>query len=468
MRRRLTLLSGIAVALTAIAASVIAYLAVESELRGEADRSLKTAGTVARRAAAREGGLPPRPRGRPGPGLGGPVIFGKVVDSRGRTITQVGGSGQLRSDSEYAAVARGSKRSFFADRTSDGDHLRVYVTRLSANRAFVVARTVDDLDAVLDRLRLLLGAVVLAGTALAVVAGRAIAGASLAPLQRLEDAAGHVASTQDLTRRIRVATHDEVGSLARQFNRMLDALEASAGALEDSVSAQRQLIADASHELRTPITTLRTNVEVLGSIERLSPDDRRLLLEDVESQLRDFSALIEDIIELARGDDPAGSVQREPTSVTAIVTEAVAWARRHWPGIEFRLHAEELTVKGYPERLARAFRNLLDNAGKWSDNKGVVEVTVRGHEVSVRDHGPGVSEVDAEHVFDRFYRSADGSDLPGSGLGLAIVRQVADVHGAQCRVARADGGGALFTLSFPAGDRHAPTGTPTSETLRTT
>ena len=119
------------------------------------------------------------------------------------------------------------------------------------------------MDSLLGRLRLILALLVVGGIALAALLGRLVAGAAVQPLRRLTQAAEHVAATQDLSGRIEPAGEDEIGRLAPSFNAMLDALERSMSALDASVDAQRQLVADASHELRTPVTSLRTNIEIL-------------------------------------------------------------------------------------------------------------------------------------------------------------------------------------------------------------
>ena len=129
-----------------------------------------------------------------------------------------------------------------------------------------------------------------------------------------------------------------------------------------------------------------------------------------------------------------------------LVRDAVERAQRHAPALRFETELEEAIVRGAPERLYRAVANLLDNAAKWSPQDGVVEVAVRGGEVSVRDHGPGIAPEDLPYVFDRFYRAAAARALPGSGLGLAIVRQVADAHGGSATVEPAEGGGSVFRL----------------------
>jgi two-component system sensor histidine kinase MprB len=217
-------------------------------------------------------------------------------------------------------------------------------------------------------------------------------------------------------------------------------------ALSSSQQAQRQLVADASHELRTPLTSLRTNIEVLSS-DALPPEDRERLLADVVAQLSELTLLVSDLVDLARGDEPAAVP--EDVRLDLLVADAIERARRHAPDKTFFTELEPSLVEGVPGRLDRAVANLIDNAAKWSPAGGQIEVTVRGGEVSVRDHGPGIAESDLPHVFDRFYRAPAARGLPGSGLGLAIVRQVAESHGGTIVAERANGGGARMRLTLP-------------------
>jgi two-component system sensor histidine kinase MprB len=206
-------------------------------------------------------------------------------------------------------------------------------------------------------------------------------------------------------------------------------------------------VADASHELRTPITSLRTNIEVLLSGAELSEEDRQRLLRDVVEQSEELSALVNDLIELARGDLPAGSI--EDVRLDRVVEEAVARARRNAPEIAFETSVAPVIMDGVPERLGRAVNNLLDNAARHSPPGGAVEVVVDERGVRVRDHGTGVDPADLPYVFDRFYRGANSRGRQGSGLGLAIVRQVALQHGGSVDAANAPDGGAIFTLHLP-------------------
>jgi two-component system sensor histidine kinase MprB len=283
---------------------------------------------------------------------------------------------------------------------------------------------------------------------LAAALGRIFGRRVIQPVSELTAAAEHITQTEDLARRIDVPGDDEVGRMAQGFNTMLDTLEGSRRALDDSVHAQRQLVADASHELRTPVTALRTNIEVLLAGDELPDDDRRRLLEDVRSETEELGALITDVIELARGDEPPAEV--EEVQLDALVAEAVHRASRRRPAATFTAELEPTVVEGVPERLGRAVDNLLDNAAKYSPDGAVVEVELRGGGLTIRDHGPGIPAADRPHVFDRFYRGSGARGRPGSGLGLAIVRQVAETHGGTIVVDEAPGGGARFELRLPA------------------
>jgi two-component system sensor histidine kinase MprB len=228
---------------------------------------------------------------------------------------------------------------------------------------------------------------------------------------------------------------------------MIERLQGSRDQLDESVRAQRQLVADASHELRTPITSLRTNIELLREHEDLDPEERRRILADVVEQTEELGALVGDLIELSRGDFPDDSY--EDVRLDQLVDESVHRAQRNFPQTRFDAALSPALVEGNPDRLSRAINNLLDNAARHSPPGGLVEVTVDGDGVRVRDHGAGVAEADLPYVFDRFYRGAGARGRHGSGLGLSIVRQVAEQHDGSVAVENAPDGGAVFSLRLP-------------------
>ncbi|HEY1540603.1 MAG TPA: ATP-binding protein [Solirubrobacteraceae bacterium] len=445
LRHRLTILAAGTVGITVVLISIVAYVALRSELRGQVDDALS-----AQLEQVRENGgllirrtdfpLPPSRNGAPS----GPV---QVITSTGDIYFPAQGGLTVPVDAGDRAVAAGQRTSLLRDTRGGGVPLRVLTVGVPGGGAIQFVRSLRNVDSTLSRLRLLLALLCFAGMLLAALFGRLFARRVIQPVTDLTAAAEHITQTEDLGRRIEVPGDDEVGRMAARFNTMLDTLEGSRRALDDSVHAQRQLVADASHELRTPVTSLRTNIEVLLAGGELPDDDRRRLLEDVRAETEELSALITDVIELARGDEPLSGV--EEVQLDALVAEAVARAQRRRPNVTFATGLTPTVVEGLPDRLGRAVDNLLDNAGKYSPGGTVVEVLLAAGELSVRDHGPGIPAADRPHVFDRFYRGATARGRPGSGLGLAIVRQVAETHGGTVAVYEGAGGGSRFVLKLP-------------------
>ena len=264
---------------------------------------------------------------------------------------------------------------------------------------------------------------------------------ALAPAGEVSDAAQEVARTRDLTRRIEVRGDDELGRLSSSFNEMM-------AALERSETSQRRLVADASHELRTPLAVLRTNIEILGRSGDMQAAERDRLVTDVTDELEEMTALVSDVVELAR-EPGIETLVMQDLALDELVRDAVARARRRFREVEFSERVEPALVHGDRQRLGRAISNLLDNAGKWSAAGDTVEVDASGGRVAVRDHGPGFDPADLDKVFDRFWRADEARATHGSGLGLAIVQRVAEEHGGAARAANADGGGALVSIEIP-------------------
>jgi two-component system sensor histidine kinase MprB len=445
LRHRLTILAAGTVGVTVLLISIVAYVALRSELRSQVDDAIIAQYQRARAIGdleLRRGLRFPQASARSGAPWG-PV---QVITDSGDIYIEAQGDLMVPVERPDRVVALGGAEELIRDTEADGVHLRVLTVPIPGG-AVQFARSLRNVDSTLTRLKLLLFFLCVAGTALAAGVARLFARQVTKPVTDLTAAAEHITQTQDLGRRIEVPGDDEVGRMAARFNQMLDTLESSRRALDDSVDAQRQLVADASHELRTPVTSLRTNIEVLLAGGEPPDDDRRRLLEDVRAETEELSALITDVIELARGDEPLSDV--EEVQLDAIVSEAVSRAQRRRPSVTFSAELEPTVVEGLPDRLGRAVRNLLDNAAKYSPEGTVVEVCLRDGELSVRDHGPGIPAADRPHVFDRFYRGATARGRPGSGLGLAIVRQVAETHGGSISVHEGAGGGSRFVLELP-------------------
>src|SRR5207248_3405155 len=197
-----------------------------------------------------------------------------------------------------------------------------------------------------------------------------VARTALAPIGRFTRQTETIAANPERIEheRLDVTGSDELARLARTFNRTLDALERS-------VESQRNLVADASHELRTPIATLRANVQLLDQFDRLSVEDREGLRRDIIDELDELTGLVSDVVELARGARPGATL--DDVRVDAIVEDAVARARRRAANVAFHADLDPTLVRGEPDRIARAVTNLLDNARTWSPPGGTVQVALR-------------------------------------------------------------------------------------------
>ena len=444
-RTRLALVAAAAVGIAVVVASVVVYIVVHNELLGEVDRSLNA------RYEEIAKGPPPQIREGyldiPGAPPGQLSDLVQAIPVTGRPFVQRGVTVALPPTSRARQMAiRRQGSVYFGNRQVDDAEYRVLTFPAlgfdGSGYAVQIFRPLSEVNRTLHRITIFLVLIAAGGMAVAAALGLIVSRAALAPVRRLTATTEAVTETRDLSQRIESTgtSNDELGRLATSFNTML-------GALEESNRAQRQLVADASHELRTPLTSLRTNFEVLMSERELAPGERRRLLDDVVEQIGEMTALIGELIELARESrpdvvvEPAGDVRLD-----LLTADAVERTRRNRPNVAFETDLHESFVHGAASTIERAVANLLDNAAKWSPPGGPVEVAVRDGEVVVRDHGPGIAEEDLPYVFDRFYRSRDARGMPGSGLGLAIVKQVAESHGGSVVAEQPPDGGTLMRL----------------------
>lgn len=372
----------------------------------------------------------------------------------------IAGDGRILSTRSPVAlpVTEAARRAASGDGRSSLETLRVnysisafedfYVLTVPAgpDRAVQVARSLAPLQDVLRQLLLAAVGVGAAGIVAALLAGGAVATGALAPLRRLSRAAERITRTGDLTQRVGARGRDELATFAKSFDAMLDRLEAMVEEVERARRTQRQLVADASHELRAPLATLRANVELLS----LGPDapvgDRPELLADTLAGIQDLTTTVAQLIDLAREDQRVH--ERAPVPLNEIVVDELERIQRRYPKVEFVVRADPTTVLGDHQALTHAVANLLDNAGKWSPPGGAVRVELHDGVLEVRDQGPGIDEADLPHVFERFYRGSRASGVPGSGLGLAIVAQVMASHGGQVSARSGADGGAVFRAAF--------------------
>ncbi len=368
----------------------------------------------------------------------------QLVNSKGDVIAAQNASVHLPVTSLARRVAGGDGRisGSFDDLTISGIPVRMLVAPYGNGQAIEVIKPVGSIQNELDRLLVVLVIVSSTGVLFALLLGLLVAGAALRPIRRLTRAVERVEKTGDLHERIEVGKQDEIGRLASALNSML-------GVLETTQRAQRQLVADASHELRTPLAGLRTNVEVLAESESLPPTERVQLVDDIRLQFDNLTALISDLVDLAREDE--GVKADEPYEVVYlddIVMTSINRLKLAYPDILVENNVEVTPLRGSRARLERAVFNILDNAAKWSPAGKPIQVNLVGNELSVRDSGPGMSSRDLEHAFDRFYRGQASRRVPGFGLGLAITRRIVESHGGSITIESELGSHTLVTVNF--------------------
>lgn len=385
-------------------------------------------------------------RSRPRDDLSRPARTGvQVLDGRG-AVADYGRPRLPVKDAERGvAASEAAGTTVVRAVTVRGERYRIATVALGGRRGAVqVAQQFSDTEDLLEELQkrtVLLTVTVVAGAG---VAGWWLARRVTGRLVRLTRVAEKVARTGCLETDVPVAGHDEVARLGRAFDDML-------GRLARSLEDQRRLMQDAGHELRTPLTSLRTNVAMLHRLDRLPPEARAELLDDLAGETRELTDLVNELVALAAGRRAEG--ERRPVDLTEVAEAAAVLARRR-TGRTVAVRTDTggrggALVHGRREALLRAVTNLLENAAKFDRGGGPVEVLVTEGRLEVRDRGPGVAPHDLPHVFDRFYRADDARSLPGSGLGLAIVQEVARSHGGSVFAANRPGGGARIGFTVP-------------------
>jgi two-component system OmpR family sensor kinase len=437
LRGRLTAAAALAVVLAVAFLAVCARVLVAHQLNASLDTSLRRRATDVARLSVSAPALLTAP-GALESTVAGRQLSVEVLDRRGRIVARSLTLGaKLLPESRVASEALRRGRGAFADVRLGSEPVRVYAAPLpdegglAAGGVVLVASSVADIDQTLHRLGLLL---LLSGLLAAGVGGAAAAVLTrrgLGPLARVAASAAEIERTGDASRRLPDPHADgEVADLTRTLNQML-------AALDTARLRERRFLADASHELRTPVTSLAGNVEFVAR-HGVNPE----VLGDLQLDTQRLQRLVGDLLALER--ESAGPAPQQEVRLDAVVADAIAGRGT------VRVEAcDPVTVHGEPDALRRALDNLLDNAELHGPHGGevVVSLTRAGNTaaLTVRDEGPGLAPADLEHAFERFWRAPDAADRPGSGLGLAIVRATAERHGGTVTVA-----GSTLAIELPA------------------
>jgi two-component system, OmpR family, sensor kinase len=387
-----------------------------------------------------------------------------LIGPAGVVLGQIGGDLNATEITSYLSAITPEKTAKYGNRpftieTNEHDFRVLSQTLPSGFGRVVVAHSFEDIDRILARLQglfILIGLVMIFFIALA---SRKVITVGLRPLANVEATAELIAEG-DLTARLPdVKPNTEVGRLVSTLNTMLGRIEESFAARLESESKLRRFVADASHELRTPITAIRGFAELHRQGAVTGEEKTKELIGRIENESKRMGSLVEDLLLLARLDQ-SREMKSDPVNLTQIVSDAVASARAAGQNhtVNFNEQAEEIYALGDKDRIHQVVANLLANARTHTPAGTVIDVSLKqdidGVRIRIADNGPGLTDADQARIFERFYR-ADASrvrtDGEGTGLGLSIVDAVMRAHAGEVSVESKPGQGAIFTLFFPLG-----------------
>ena len=375
------------------------------------------------------------------------VIF-QITSLDGRTLYSSFPPGSP----ELAPLVTGNPpESFFATADIREERFRLQYQPISQDDevlgGVVTGQSLKDTDQALDQVRTTL---IFGGVAVLLVTNvpaYLLAGRVLKPVRRVSQLARDIERTADFSRRVPPsATGDEMAELTATFNSMIERVERT-------LETQKAFLADSSHELRRPLTVLRTNIAILRDTS-LPAEEREACLRDMRAEAQAMSRLLSDLLFLSRR--TRDEIVRAPVDWSAICEQAIDRLRAR--GDEHKLVAKiepGARVNGDERRLRQMLENLLENSTDYTPEGGRIELDLRLLDglarLEVRDTGIGISNEDLPHIFDRFYRGQDAraAHSEGSGLGLAIVKYIVDAHGGSIEVTSQPGSGTTVVVELP-------------------
>lgn len=396
-----------------------------------------------------------------------PMHLKQVPKLTGTVLGQISIKYQARNDANGQQVTIGPFPGSAADRDLEGalftpkkqgchqtkgNHLictwLVFSKRHVVLGAVAMGASLNSVDDAQSRLRtaLLLG--VPLALLIALVGGWGLASRALSPVEDLRRTAQSITAT-DLSRRIGLRRKDELGRLADTLDDMIARLDAA-------FTEQRRLTGDVSHELRTPLSVIQAQTSLALRRPR-TPDEYAATLRSIQEESDRMSKIVGDLLLLARAEAGQESIERDPVRLDAIAKWTVDQMAKvaSENGVVVRASTEPVMIEGDADRLRQLVLNLVDNAVKYSDSGGSVEVKVAADSgmalLQVADTGVGIEASSLPHIFQRFYRDdrARSRVEGGSGLGLAIAHWVAEAHGGTIEASSRQGEGSTFTVRIP-------------------
>jgi two-component system, OmpR family, sensor kinase len=332
---------------------------------------------------------------------------------------------------------------------TDGQRWRLYAMPLAGDEVLLAATPLDRVDASAERFRQLVPLLTALGATAGLLAGCLVAGSALRPVAVMTATADRIARSRDFEHRVPEASaQDELGELASTFNAML-------ASLEESYRSQKQFVADASHELRAPLTAIQGNLELVRRHPTMAAAEREEAINEASREASRLSMLVADLLSLARADSGM-PLRHERLELDRVLLEAVAQSHHLARGQSLEVAAPHpVQVVGDRDRLKQLILIVLDNALKYTPPGGKVSVSlqVTGNKalLEVQDTGIGINREDLPRVFERFFRAdpARQRDKGGTGLGLPIARWIVDQHGGAIKLASSPGRGTRAVITMP-------------------
>jgi two-component system OmpR family sensor kinase len=440
LRARLIAAAGGSIIAAVALFGVATVLLVRGELRSSLDSALRRRAEDVQQLAASAPAVLTDPGALESPASGRELVV-QVVDSRGRILARSLTLGaKLLPEDRLATQARFAGRAGFEDIELGGRPYRMYAAPIAqtggvaSGGAVLVASDTTDISNTVSHLGVVLTLSGAGAALLAVLAAAVLTRRGLRPLSRLAGAAGEIERTGDPAQRLPETTvADEIGQLTGVLNRMLASLEASR-------ATERRFLADASHELRTPVTSLLGNVEYAA---RHGSDPE--VLADLQRDAARLARLVDDLLVLERSG--AAGQDAGPVDLRTVVADVAEGRAQDGERVTLG-QVEPAEVWGEPEALKRALDNLIENGLVHGPPGGRVTVALARRDavaaLTVSDEGQGPDPSNRDRMFERFWRGPDSSERPGSGLGLSIVAAIVQRHGGRIIVA-----GSAFTMELP-------------------
>ena len=443
IRRRIALVSAAAVAVTVIVVSIGAFIGAQRQIMGEIDQSLYTRAEIIQNVPI--GVIPPGfndfasgPGGNVRPGRGDfDSTFYQVILPDG-TVINAGVEGIVLPAPTPDEVDPSNPML----RTVRVEGLSLRVVTVYHRETGSIAQMARPLTEARDTLAGFAAVLVVGGAigiVIAGVLGYFVARSALKPIDELRGSISDIAASRTLTDRLDVSGTDEIAELAVAFNGLLAEIEASN-------ADQVRLMRDAGHELRTPLTALRTNLEILQRHD-VPADERAAMIDAAHFEVAELSTLVAEVVDLATD----RYEEEEATDIVLgdVVAEIAERTKRR-NDRDVLTEDDGSVVHGKRDAIERATSNIIANADKWTPSGEAILVKIDSGSVTVTDSGPGFGSEDVDHVFERFYRSAEARSMPGSGLGLSIVAQIVDDHGGAVFARnRSDATGAVVGFRLP-------------------